>query len=66
MSKPNPERDTTIADIHQTRQEISDAFQGDIRAITEDAKRRQAASGRTTVSFAKKSRASDDVFTTKE
>ena len=59
-------KDTTIADIHKTREQISDAFQGNIRAITEDAKRRQAASGRKTVSFAKESRGSDDVSKTKE
>ena len=45
--------DTTISDIHRTRSRISDAFRGDIHAITEDARKRQERSGRTTVSFAK-------------
>ena len=45
-------RDTTIADIHKTRERISDAFGGDIHAITEDARRRQEQSGRPTVSYA--------------
>jgi len=45
-------RDTTIADIHKTRQRISDAFGGDIHAITEDARKRQEQSGRRTVSYA--------------
>ncbi len=45
-------RDTTIADIHKTRERISDAFDGDIRAITEDAQKRQEQSGRRTVSYA--------------
>ncbi len=45
--------DTTIADIHKTRERISDAFGGDIGAITLDAQKRQEQSGRKTVSFAK-------------
>lgn len=49
--KPNPV-DTTIGDIHRTRERISDTFSGDIRAISEDAMRRQAQSGRRTVSYA--------------
>ena len=44
--------DTTIADIHKTRERIADAFGGDITAITEDARKRQAQSGRRTVSYA--------------
>ncbi len=44
--------DSTIADIHQVREQISDAFGGDIHAITEDAMHRQKQSGRRTVSFA--------------
>ena len=47
--------DTTIADIHKTRERISDAFDGDITAITEDARKRQEQSGCKTVSFAKTS-----------
>ena len=45
--------DTTIADIHKTRERISDAFSGDIHAISLDAQKRQKQSGRQTVSFAK-------------
>ena len=48
----NSGRDTTIADIHKIREQISDAFGGDIRAITEDARKRQEQSGRRTVSYA--------------
>lgn len=48
-------RDMTIADIHKTRQRISDAFGGDIHAITEDARKRQEQSGRHTVSYAETS-----------
>jgi hypothetical protein len=44
--------DTTIAEIHRTRQCISDQFGGDIHAITEDARNRQERSGRQTVSYA--------------
>ncbi len=47
--------DTTIADIHRTRERISDAFGGDIHAITEDARKRQEQSGRPTVSYAETS-----------
>ena len=38
--------DSVIAEIHHTRLEISERFNGDIAAIAEDAARRQAASGR--------------------
>ncbi|NQU22609.1 MAG: hypothetical protein HQ567_15140 [Candidatus Nealsonbacteria bacterium] len=48
-------RDTTIADIHKTRERISDAFGGDIQAITEDARKRQEQSGRRAVSYAETS-----------
>ena len=44
--------DTTIAEIHRTRQCVSDQFGGDIHAITEDARKRQERSGRQTVSYA--------------
>lgn len=47
--------DSTIVDIHRTRERISDTFGGDIHAITADAKRRQVQSGRRTVSYAKSS-----------
>ena len=38
--------DSPIEEIHRTRREISDRFNGDITAIAEDAARRQAASDR--------------------
>jgi hypothetical protein len=44
-----------IAEIHKTRERISDAFGGDIDAIIADAQKRQEKSGRKTVSFAKAS-----------
>jgi hypothetical protein len=44
--------DSTIADIHNTRERISDDFGGDIHAISEDARKRQEQSGRRTVSYA--------------
>jgi hypothetical protein len=50
-TKPE-ETDTTISDIHRTRRRISDAFGGDIHAITDDARKRQERSGRPTVSYA--------------
>jgi hypothetical protein len=46
-------KDTTISDIHKVREQISDRFNSDIHAIAEDARQRQEASGRPTVSFAK-------------
>jgi len=39
-------RDTTIEEIHRTRQRMADEFAGDIAAILDDARKRQAASGR--------------------
>jgi hypothetical protein len=51
-STTRDQTDTTIADLHKIREQISDAFGGDIRAITEDARRRQEQSGRRTVSYA--------------
>jgi hypothetical protein len=45
MTKKN-NRDTTIEEIHRTRREIAEKFGGDIAAILEDARKRQAASGR--------------------
>jgi hypothetical protein len=39
-------RDTTIEEIHQTRQQMADKFAGDIAAILDDARKRQTASGR--------------------
>lgn len=44
--------DSTVADIHKTRERISDAFGGDIAAISADARRRQEQSNCRTVSYA--------------
>lgn len=46
--------DNTIAAIHKTRECISDAYNGNISAISAAARKRQQQSGRTTVSFAKR------------
>ena len=48
----NERVDSTIADIHKTRERISDDFGGDIKAISDDARKRQEQSGRRTVSYA--------------
>ncbi len=40
--------DSTIEDIHRTRERLAEKFGGDITAILEDARRRQAASKRPT------------------
>jgi hypothetical protein len=37
--------DTIISDLHQIREEIVDSFGGDLRRLTDDARRRQEASG---------------------
>ncbi len=55
MTKARNSSDTTIADIHKTREKISDAFGGNIHAITQDAQKRQEQSGRRTVSYAEAS-----------
>ena len=52
-SNPTPGRDTTIEEIHKTRERISDECKGDMHAITEAARKRQQASGRAVVSYAK-------------
>ena len=54
MTKPTTRKrtDKTIAELHKIREQISDAFGGDIHAITEDARRRQEQSARRTVSYA--------------
>lgn len=41
-----PKTESPIEEIHRTRREISDRFDGDVAAIADDAARRQAASGR--------------------
>jgi len=38
--------DPILDEIHRTRREISERFGGDLRAILDDARKRQAASGR--------------------
>ena len=38
--------DSVIAEIHRTRREIFERFNGDVAAIAEDSARRQASSGR--------------------
>ena len=38
--------DTTIEEIHRTRERLAEKFGGDIKAILADAGRRQAESGR--------------------
>ena len=43
---PRNEVDSTIDEIHRTRERIHDKFGGNIRAIVEDARQRQAKSGR--------------------
>jgi hypothetical protein len=37
--------DTIICELHRIREEIVDSFGGDLRRLTEDARRRQEASG---------------------
>jgi len=46
MIHKSNKRDTTIEEIHRTRQRMADKFAGDIAAILDDARKRQAASGR--------------------
>ena len=38
--------DTTVEEIHRTRERLAQKFGGDIKAILEDARKRQAVSGR--------------------
>ena len=40
--------DPILDEIHRTRREISERFGGDLHAMLEDARKRQAASGRPT------------------
>ena len=40
--------DLVLDEIHETRRKISERFGGDLRAIVEDARQRQATSGHTT------------------
>ena len=45
MTQKPPDRDTTIEDIHRTRQRIAEQFGNDLAAIVEDARKREATSG---------------------
>ena len=45
---PNTDIDTTIEELHRTRERLAAKFGGNIRAILDDARRRQAASQRPT------------------
>ncbi|NQT14402.1 MAG: hypothetical protein HQ582_16725 [Planctomycetes bacterium] len=47
MIQKKNSRDTILDEIHRTRRQMADKFGGDIAAILEDARKRQAASGRT-------------------
>ena len=40
------ERDTIIDEIHEIRRQIAEKFGGDIKAIMDDAQKRQESSGR--------------------
>jgi hypothetical protein len=46
MIQPSPSSDPVLEEIHRTRQEIAAKFGFEIAAIMEDARKRQAASGR--------------------
>lgn len=47
--------DSVLKEIRQIREALAERFNYDLRAIVEDARKRQAASGRRVVSFAPKS-----------
>ena len=46
MIQKSTTTDPVLDEIHRTRREISDRFGGDLHAILDDARERQAASGR--------------------
>jgi hypothetical protein len=46
MIQKKNEIDTIVEEIHQTRRRIAEKFGYDVAAISEDARRRQEASGR--------------------
>jgi hypothetical protein len=48
MKKTNPIRDEIVDQIHETRRRNAEKFGFDLAAIAEDARKRQAASGRPT------------------
>jgi hypothetical protein len=45
------EPDPIVEEVHRIRAELLARFNGDLHALVEDARRRQAASGRPTISF---------------
>jgi hypothetical protein len=45
--------DPIVEEIHRIRAEMLARFNGDLHALVEDARRRQAASGRSSVTFKK-------------
>ncbi len=45
IQKTTTNRDPILDEIHQTRQRMAEKFGGDITAILDDARQRQAASG---------------------
>ena len=45
MIRPT-DRDTIVEEIHRTRRAIAERFGGDVTAMLDDARRRQAESGR--------------------
>ena len=47
MINKTQSHDPVLAEIHRTREQIAEKFGGDITAILDDARQRQAASGRT-------------------
>jgi len=48
MTRMTTTTDPVLDEIHETRRKISERFGGDLRAIVEDARQRQEASGHTT------------------
>ena len=54
-------KDTIVEEVRQAREKHAVKFKFDLKAIVEDAKRRQWQSGRKVVSFAKDKSGQDDV-----
>ena len=46
MTQKMNNKDNTVEEIHRTRRQMAEKFGGDIAAILDDARKRQAASGR--------------------
>ena len=59
MIQKTTNRDTTIDEIHRTRERMAEKFGGDIAAILEDARKRQEASGRAVWKGPSSNKASD-------